>query len=118
MYISLSIAQRLLLQEVCMMLEEVVASRVKHYLEASKQRGQWKSMERASSGPLFLTGKVHYFTYCEVKYGGNCCFYFLPEKFTIRKNSKPEIAGFGVWNYFSYVNEKIKWVLIFSVIER
>ncbi|XP_029877674.1 protein SLX4IP isoform X2 [Aquila chrysaetos chrysaetos] len=43
-------------EEVCMLLEEVVASRVKHYLEAPKQRGQWKSMEHAPSGPLFLTG--------------------------------------------------------------
>ncbi|NXJ50160.1 SLX4I protein, partial [Spizaetus tyrannus] len=42
-------------EEVCMLLEEVVASRVKHYLEAPKQRGQWKSMEHAPSGPLFLT---------------------------------------------------------------
>ncbi|KAM6355007.1 protein SLX4IP isoform 2-T3 [Podargus strigoides] len=42
-------------EEVCMLLEEVVASRVKHYLEARKQRGQWKSVDRAPSGPLFLT---------------------------------------------------------------
>lgn len=50
-----------------MLLEEVVASRVKHYLETRKQRGQWKSTEHASSGPLFLTGKIRYFTYCEIK---------------------------------------------------
>ncbi|XP_074434558.1 protein SLX4IP isoform X2 [Larus michahellis] len=43
-------------EEICMLLEEVVASRVKHYLEAPKQRGQWKSMQRTPSGPLFLTG--------------------------------------------------------------
>ncbi|NXY61710.1 SLX4I protein, partial [Callaeas wilsoni] len=42
-------------QEVCKLLEEVVASRVKHYLETPKQRGQWKPMEHGSSGPLFLT---------------------------------------------------------------
>ncbi|XP_033917164.1 protein SLX4IP isoform X2 [Melopsittacus undulatus] len=42
-------------ENVCMLLEEVVASRVKQYLEAPKQRGQWKSMEHAPSGPLFLT---------------------------------------------------------------
>uniref|UniRef100_A0A8C3ME58 Uncharacterized protein n=1 Tax=Geospiza parvula TaxID=87175 RepID=A0A8C3ME58_GEOPR len=42
-------------KEVCKLLEEVVASRVKHYLEAPKQRGQWKPTEQGSSGPLFLT---------------------------------------------------------------
>uniref|UniRef100_A0A8C3M9A5 Uncharacterized protein n=1 Tax=Geospiza parvula TaxID=87175 RepID=A0A8C3M9A5_GEOPR len=42
-------------EEVCKLLEEVVASRVKHYLEAPKQRGQWKPTEQGSSGPLFLT---------------------------------------------------------------
>ncbi|NWS53961.1 SLX4I protein, partial [Chunga burmeisteri] len=49
-------------EEVCMLLEEVVASRVKHYLEARKQRGQWKSMEHASSGPLFLTANSFHIT--------------------------------------------------------
>ncbi|NXE91546.1 SLX4I protein, partial [Menura novaehollandiae] len=49
-------------EEVCMLLEEVVASRVKHYLEARKQRGQWKSMEHASSGPLFLTANSLHIT--------------------------------------------------------
>ncbi|KAM9654342.1 protein SLX4IP isoform 8-T15 [Morphnus guianensis] len=45
-----------------MLLEEVVASRVKHYLEAPKQRGQWKSMEHAPSGPLFLTANSFHIT--------------------------------------------------------
>ncbi|KFV72387.1 Protein SLX4IP, partial [Dryobates pubescens] len=49
-------------EELCMLLEEVVASRVKHYLETPKQRGQWKSMEHASSGPLFLTAKSFHIT--------------------------------------------------------
>ncbi|XP_075353024.1 protein SLX4IP isoform X2 [Mycteria americana] len=49
-------------EEVCMLLEEVVASRVKHYLEAPKQRGQWKSMEHAPSGPLFLTANSFHIT--------------------------------------------------------
>ncbi|NWV39058.1 SLX4I protein, partial [Grantiella picta] len=49
-------------EEVCMLLEEVVASRVKHYLEARKQRGQWKTMERGSSGPLFLTANSLHIT--------------------------------------------------------
>ncbi|XP_009280802.1 PREDICTED: protein SLX4IP isoform X2 [Aptenodytes forsteri] len=49
-------------EEVCMLLEEVVASRVKHYLETPKQRGQWKSMERAPSGPLFLTANSFHIT--------------------------------------------------------
>ncbi|NXB99485.1 SLX4I protein, partial [Orthonyx spaldingii] len=49
-------------EEVCMLLEEVVASRVKHYLEARKQRGQWKSMEHGSSGPLFLTANSLHIT--------------------------------------------------------
>ncbi|GAB0187745.1 protein SLX4IP [Grus japonensis] len=48
-------------EEVCMLLEEVVASRVKHYLQAPK-RGQWKSMEHATSGPLFLTAKSLHIT--------------------------------------------------------
>ncbi|XP_032845117.2 protein SLX4IP isoform X2 [Tyto alba] len=48
--------------EVCMLLEDVVASRVKHYLEERKQRGQWKSMEHASSGPLFLTANSFHIT--------------------------------------------------------
>uniref|UniRef100_A0A8C0EGI8 SLX4 interacting protein n=1 Tax=Bubo bubo TaxID=30461 RepID=A0A8C0EGI8_BUBBB len=54
-------------EEVCMLLEEVVASRVKHYLEAPKQRGQWKSTEHATSGPLFLTGKINYLTYYDIQ---------------------------------------------------
>ncbi|KFV17350.1 Protein SLX4IP, partial [Tauraco erythrolophus] len=54
-------------EEVCMLLEEVVAARVKHFLEAPKQRGQWKSMEHPPSGPLFLTGKINYLTYREIK---------------------------------------------------
>ncbi|KFP81677.1 Protein SLX4IP, partial [Apaloderma vittatum] len=49
-------------EEVCMLLEEVVATRVKHYLEAPKQRGQWKAMEHASSGPLFLTANSLHIT--------------------------------------------------------
>nr|XP_025950410.1 protein SLX4IP isoform X2 [Dromaius novaehollandiae] len=49
-------------EEVCMLLEDVVASRVKHYLEASKQRGQLKSMECAASAPLFLTGNRFHIT--------------------------------------------------------
>ncbi|XP_013037569.1 protein SLX4IP isoform X4 [Anser cygnoides] len=49
-------------EEVCMLLEEVVASRVKHYLEAPKQRGQWKSMEHASSAPLFITANSFHIT--------------------------------------------------------
>ncbi|XP_037261726.1 protein SLX4IP [Falco biarmicus] len=49
-------------EEVCMLLEEVVASRVKHYLEAPKQRGQGKSTERAPSGPLFLTTNSFHIT--------------------------------------------------------
>ncbi|NXP28290.1 SLX4I protein, partial [Scytalopus superciliaris] len=49
-------------EEVCRLLEEVVASRVKHYLEAPKQRGQWKSVEHASSGPLFLTANSLHIT--------------------------------------------------------
>ncbi|NXF06618.1 SLX4I protein, partial [Smithornis capensis] len=51
-------------EEVCRLLEEVVASRVKHYLEAPKQRGQWKSVEHTSSGPLFLTAnRLHITAY-------------------------------------------------------
>ncbi|NWU94160.1 SLX4I protein, partial [Upupa epops] len=46
-------------EEVCMLLEEVVASRVKHYLE---RRRQCKSTEPASSGPLFLTASSFHIT--------------------------------------------------------
>ncbi|NXN59800.1 SLX4I protein, partial [Rynchops niger] len=49
-------------EEVCMLLEEVVASRVKHYLEVPKQRGQGKSMQHAPSGPLFLTANSFHIT--------------------------------------------------------
>ncbi|NXK67333.1 SLX4I protein, partial [Sylvietta virens] len=49
-------------EEVCKLLEEVVASRVKHSLEASKQRGQWKPMEHGSSGPFFLTANSLHIT--------------------------------------------------------
>ncbi|NXU40486.1 SLX4I protein, partial [Drymodes brunneopygia] len=49
-------------EEVCKLLEEVVASRVKHYLEAPKQRGQGKPMEHGSSGPLFLTASSLHIT--------------------------------------------------------
>ncbi|NWJ07728.1 SLX4I protein, partial [Crypturellus undulatus] len=43
-------------EEVCMLLEDAVASRVKHYLETPKQHGQGKSMDHATSAPFFLTG--------------------------------------------------------------
>uniref|UniRef100_A0A8C2SR35 SLX4 interacting protein n=1 Tax=Coturnix japonica TaxID=93934 RepID=A0A8C2SR35_COTJA len=49
-------------EKVCMCLEEVVVSRIKRYLEARKQRGQWKSMENASSGPLFITASNFHIT--------------------------------------------------------
>ncbi|NWS37102.1 SLX4I protein, partial [Probosciger aterrimus] len=49
-------------ENICMLLEEVVASRVKQYLEAPKQRGQWKSVEHAPSGPLFLTANSLHIT--------------------------------------------------------
>lgn len=49
-------------EEVCKLLEEVVASRVKHYLEAPKQRGQCKPMEHGSAGPLFLTANSLHIT--------------------------------------------------------
>ncbi|NXP57441.1 SLX4I protein, partial [Chloropsis cyanopogon] len=49
-------------EEVCKLLEEVVASRVKRYLEAPRQRGQWKPMEHGSSGPLFLTANSLHIT--------------------------------------------------------
>ncbi|NXT61301.1 SLX4I protein, partial [Chaetops frenatus] len=49
-------------EEVCKLLEGVVASRVKYYLEAPKQRGQWKPMEHGSSGPLFLTANSLHIT--------------------------------------------------------
>ncbi|XP_074392679.1 protein SLX4IP isoform X2 [Zonotrichia albicollis] len=49
-------------EEVCRLLEEVVASRVKHYLEARKQRGQCKPTEQGSSGPLFLTANSLHIT--------------------------------------------------------
>ncbi|XP_061220760.1 protein SLX4IP isoform X2 [Neopsephotus bourkii] len=49
-------------ENVCMLLEEVVSSRVKQYLEAPKGRGQWKSTERAPSGPLFLTANSLHIT--------------------------------------------------------
>ncbi|NXM60351.1 SLX4I protein, partial [Illadopsis cleaveri] len=49
-------------EEVCKLLEEVVASRVKHYLEAPKQRGQGKPTEHGSSGPLFLTANSLHIT--------------------------------------------------------
>ncbi|NXP15263.1 SLX4I protein, partial [Thinocorus orbignyianus] len=49
-------------EEVCMLLEEVVASRVKHYLEARKHCGQGRSVHRAPSGPLFLTANHFHIT--------------------------------------------------------
>ncbi|NWW34260.1 SLX4I protein, partial [Panurus biarmicus] len=49
-------------EEVCKLLEEVVASRVKQYLEAPKQRGQGKPMGHGSSGPLFLTANSLHIT--------------------------------------------------------
>ncbi|KAM4903449.1 protein SLX4IP isoform 1-T2 [Sylvia borin] len=49
-------------EEVCKLLEDIVASRVKHYLEAPKQRGQGKPVEHGSSGPLFLTANSLHIT--------------------------------------------------------
>ncbi|NXY89784.1 SLX4I protein, partial [Alcedo cyanopectus] len=51
-------------QEVCMLLEEVVASRIKHYLEAPKQRVQGKSVEHTPSCPLFLTASRFHISAC------------------------------------------------------
>uniref|UniRef100_A0A8C3QFN3 SLX4 interacting protein n=1 Tax=Cyanoderma ruficeps TaxID=181631 RepID=A0A8C3QFN3_9PASS len=49
-------------EEVCKLLEEVIAPRIKHYLETPKQRGQGKPMEHGSSGPLFLTANSLHIT--------------------------------------------------------
>ncbi|NXL18183.1 SLX4I protein, partial [Setophaga kirtlandii] len=49
-------------EELCKLLEEVVASRVKHFLEAPKQRGQGKPTEQGSAGPLFLTANSLHIT--------------------------------------------------------
>ncbi|NWQ74419.1 SLX4I protein, partial [Columbina picui] len=79
-------------QEVCKLLEEVVASRVKHYLESPKQRGQWKSVEHAPSGPMFLTANGFHITAYFMKRWINlrcavgkhyCDLRVFPEKFVV-----------------------------------
>ncbi|NXJ10050.1 SLX4I protein, partial [Odontophorus gujanensis] len=49
-------------EEVCMYLEEVVVSRIRHYLKSPKQRGQCKSIDHASSAPLFITASNFHIT--------------------------------------------------------
>ncbi|NXS47752.1 SLX4I protein, partial [Balaeniceps rex] len=67
-------------EEVCMLLEEVVASRVKHYLEAPKQRGQWKSMEHAPSGPFFECG----YNFCNLLFNYFCIeLRVFPDRFIV-----------------------------------
>uniref|UniRef100_A0A7M4F0W0 SLX4 interacting protein n=1 Tax=Crocodylus porosus TaxID=8502 RepID=A0A7M4F0W0_CROPO len=44
-------------EEVCMLLKDSIDSRVKQYLEARKQRGQWKRMEYTKPIPLSLKGR-------------------------------------------------------------
>ncbi|KFQ92357.1 Protein SLX4IP, partial [Nipponia nippon] len=70
-------------EEVCMLLEEVVASRVKHYMEAPKQRGQWKSTERAPSGPLFLTANSLHITAYFMKRWVNLQLRVFPDRFIV-----------------------------------
>ncbi|NWR30951.1 SLX4I protein, partial [Tachuris rubrigastra] len=79
-------------EEVCRLLEEVVAFRVKHYLEAPKQRGQWKSMEHGSSSPLFLTANsLHITAYFMKRWVNLRCalgkryrdLHVFPEKFVV-----------------------------------
>ncbi|XP_075781778.1 protein SLX4IP isoform X4 [Pelodiscus sinensis] len=41
-------------EEVCLLLKDTVDSRVKHYLEARKHRGQWKHTECTQSIPLSI----------------------------------------------------------------
>ncbi|XP_040981535.1 protein SLX4IP isoform X5 [Aquila chrysaetos chrysaetos] len=93
-------------EEVCMLLEEVVASRVKHYLEAPKQRGQWKSMEHAPSGPLFLTELRVFpdrFIVCVSKLESN------PSAWTCENDVLKELSN-GTSEYFteSVENKKLK----------
>uniref|UniRef100_A0A8C3PCW6 SLX4 interacting protein n=1 Tax=Chrysemys picta bellii TaxID=8478 RepID=A0A8C3PCW6_CHRPI len=42
--------------ELCLLLKDTIDSRVKHYLEARKHRGQWKHTECTQSSPLSLKG--------------------------------------------------------------
>ncbi|KAM9654340.1 protein SLX4IP isoform 6-T13 [Morphnus guianensis] len=93
-------------EKVCMLLEEVVASRVKHYLEAPKQRGQWKSMEHAPSGPLFLTELRVFpdrFIVCVSKLESN------PSAWTCENGVLKELSS-GTSEYFteSVENKKLK----------
>nr|XP_009917789.1 PREDICTED: protein SLX4IP [Haliaeetus albicilla] len=93
-------------EEVCMLLEEVVASRVKHYLEAPKQRGQWKSMEHAQSGPLCLTELRVFpdrFIVCVSKLESN------PSAWTCENGVLKELSN-GTSEYFteSVENKKVK----------
>ncbi|XP_074844575.1 protein SLX4IP isoform X2 [Carettochelys insculpta] len=54
-------------EEVCLLLKDTVDSRVKHYLEARKHRGQWKHMECTQSIPLSLKGGSFHITAYFVK---------------------------------------------------
>ncbi|KYO23749.1 protein SLX4IP [Alligator mississippiensis] len=49
-------------EEVCMLLKDSIDSRVKQYLEARKQRGQWKHMEYTKPIPLSLKGASFHIT--------------------------------------------------------
>ncbi|XP_064002199.1 protein SLX4IP isoform X2 [Pogoniulus pusillus] len=94
-------------EELCMLLEEVVASRIKHYLETPKQRGQRKSMEHASSGPLFLTELRVFpdrFIVCVSKMESN------PSAWTCENGVLEEELSSGTSEYFteSAENKKLK----------
>uniref|UniRef100_A0A8C3RZT8 SLX4 interacting protein n=1 Tax=Chelydra serpentina TaxID=8475 RepID=A0A8C3RZT8_CHESE len=48
-------------EELCLLLKDTIDSRVKHYLEARKHRGQWKQTECTQSIPLSLKGRLRVF---------------------------------------------------------
>ncbi|XP_054052736.1 protein SLX4IP isoform X4 [Rissa tridactyla] len=112
-------------EEVCMLLEEVVASRVKHYLEAPKQRGQWKSMQRTPSGPLFLTELRVFperFIVCVSK------LEFDPSAWTCENGVLKEELSNGTSEYFTEsaenkklkisLNEQIKQDILKKIVKR
>ncbi|XP_061220762.1 protein SLX4IP isoform X4 [Neopsephotus bourkii] len=111
-------------ENVCMLLEEVVSSRVKQYLEAPKGRGQWKSTERAPSGPLFLTDLRVFpdkFIVCVSKLDSN------PSDWTCDNDQKEELSN-GTSEYFTEsaenkkveisLNEQIKLGILKEIVKR
>ncbi|XP_043368041.1 protein SLX4IP isoform X4 [Dermochelys coriacea] len=92
-------------EELCLLLKDTIDSRVKHYLEARKHRGQWKHMECTQSVPLSLKELCVFpdkFVVCVTRLESN------PSLWTSENGALKEKLSSGTSEYFAESTENKK----------